>query len=152
MIKQPSLTPIPHENKYELARDYEIQAEGVEIVVPRHFRYDGASIPGPAWQLTYTPFHPDVMVPALIHDWMYYNHQEDREVADDVFYRLLKDNGVSNLMANVMWGAVRTGGGLFWDNDEEDEEFLLKLCKKVRERPNFDRYKFPPEITHSCNG
>ena len=62
MLKQPSLTPVPDQNKYELSRDYEIEVMGVDIVVPKFFRYDGASIPAPAWQFTFSPFHPDVML------------------------------------------------------------------------------------------
>ena len=76
---------------------------------------------------TYTPFHPDVLLPSLIHDWMYYNHQADRDITDDLFFTLLKNNGVSNFMANLMWGAVKAGGEFVWDNDEEDIEMLTEL-------------------------
>lgn len=152
MSRQPTLAPLPKENKYRLVRDFAIEVEGVLVVVPKYFRFDGASIPPAAWQLTYSPFHPDVMLPALIHDWMFYNHQENREVTDDIFYRLLKDNGVSDLKASAIWAAVRTAGELFWKNDEEDKKLLLWLCKKVKGRPNFDHYQFPPSIIQRCNG
>lgn len=151
MLKQPSLTPHSQQNRYELIRDYEISIEGEEIVVPKHFRYDGASIPAAAWQLTFSPFHPDVMLPSLIHDWLFYNHQVDRDTTDELFYRLLRDNGVSYLKANTMWAAVRTTGGLFWDNDAEDKTMLVTLCKKVKNRPNFRKYKFPQEIIDQSN-
>ncbi len=151
MLKQPTLTPHSQENKYELVRDYEIEVEGVKIVVPKFFRYDGASIPAVAWQLTFSPFHPDVMLPSLIHDWLFYNHQEDQDTTDDIFYRLLRDNGVNYLKASTMWAAVRTGGKLFWDNDREDKAMLVSLCKKVKGRPNFSRYKFPQEIIRQCD-
>ncbi|WP_064603712.1 DUF1353 domain-containing protein [Photobacterium sp. J15] len=151
MLKQPSLTPHANENKYELVRDYEILVEGVEIVVPKFFRYDGASIPALAWQATYSPFHPDVMLPSMIHDWLYYNHQVEQEQSDDIFYRLLRDNGVNYLKASMMWGAVRTAGGLFWDNDKEDEAMLIALCNKVKSRPNFNRYKLPDAIVTQCS-
>ena len=49
MLKQPSLKPHSTENKYELVRDYEIEVDGISIVVPKSFRYDGASIPPVAW-------------------------------------------------------------------------------------------------------
>ena len=142
----PIVVPHPAENTYELRRDYRLESHGVTVVAPKFFRFDGASIPAPAWMFAYTPFHPDVMLPSLIHDWMYYNHQESREVADDMFFTLLKDNGVSNFMANAMWGAVRAGGGFFWDNDEDDIDMLVALCRKVHRRPNFDGYKFPEDV------
>jgi len=86
------------------------------------------------------------MLPSLIHDWMYYNHQADRDITDDLFFTLLKNNGVSNFMANLMWGAVKAGGEFVWDNDEEDIEMLTELCRKVFGRPNFEGYKFPRGI------
>lgn len=150
MLKQPSLIPVPDKNKYELTRDYEIEVEGIEIVVPKHFKYDGASIPAVAWQLTFSPFHPDVMLPSLIHDWLFYNHQVDREMTDKILYRLLIDNGVNYLRANTMWAAVRVGGALFWENDEDDIEMLVKLCRKICKRPNFSRYQLPQEVIQQC--
>ena len=146
MLRQPSFTPHSLENKYELVQDFEITVEGVDIVVPKFFRYDGASIPAVAWQLTFSPFHPDVMLPSLVHDWLFYNHQENQDITDEIFYRLLRDNGVNYLKANTMWAAVRTAGELFWDNDREDKAMLIALCKKVKARPNFSRYKFPQAI------
>lgn len=145
-MKQPTLKPIPAENRYELLRDYELVIDGIEIVVPKSFRYDGASIPPAAWQLTYSPFNPDVMLPALIHDWLFYIHQVDREKTDDIFFKLLRRNRVDYLKASAMWGAVRLAGEFFWDNDEEDIAMLVKLCRRVKNRPNFDKYQFPPEV------
>ena len=145
-LKQPILVPHAAEDTYELTRDYRLEVEGVTVVVPRFFRFDGASIPAAAWVLTYPPFHPDVMLPSLVHDWMYYNHQETREKTDDIFFALLRGNGVSRLTANGMWAAVRAGGGIFWNNDEEDIAMLIRLCRKTHGRPNFKSYKFPAKI------
>lgn len=146
MLKQPKLQPSALTNKYELTWDFEIEVNGVDIVVPKYFRYDGATIPAAAWQITFTPFHPDVMMPSLVHDWLFYNHQVDRETTDDILYKLLLQNGVDNLRANMIWGAVRAAGGFFWDNDEDDKNMLRRLCKLVKNRDNFDRYQFPQEI------
>ncbi|WP_394209229.1 DUF1353 domain-containing protein [Enterovibrio calviensis] len=151
MLKQPKLQPSALVNKYELTWDFEIEADGVDIVVPKYFRYDGATIPAIAWQITFTPFHPDVMMPALVHDWLFYNHQVDREQADDILFTLLRQNGVDNLRANMIWGAVRTAGGLFWDNDDEDIETLKKLYRLVKNRENVDRYSFPQAIIDAIN-
>lgn len=147
MLKQPNLSPRNVDNKYELTRDYALDFEGLRVVVPRFFMYDGASIPAPAWQLTYTPFNPDVMLPALIHDWIYYNHQIGQADCDDLFYALLRENGVSQLKASAMWGAVRTAGGFFWDNDDKDEAFLKRLWARVKSRPQAADYRFPAHIT-----
>ena len=151
MRRQPNLRPVPNGNKYELLRDYGTTVDLVDIVVPRFFRYDGASIPPIAWQIIYSPFHPDVMLPALVHDWLYYNHQTDREQADDIFYYLLKDNGVDDYKCSTMWQAVKVGGEYAWENDEDDINYLLKLREKVKDRPNFNRYVFPPEVLERVN-
>lgn len=146
MLRQPSLSPNPSGNQYELVRDYKVVVDNIQITVPKYFRYDGATIPAAAWTFTFSPFHPDVMLPSLVHDWMYFNHQNTRDETDDVFYSMLRENGVNNFKANAMWAAVRAAGSLFWDNDEDDEAMLLKLCTKVRERPNFNNYLFPAHI------
>ena len=151
-LKQPFLVPHVAENNYELSRDYRLEMNNVTVVVPKFFKFDGASIPAPAWLFSYTPFHPDVMLPSLIHDWMYFNHQEDRDTADDIFFTLLKANGVSNFMANAMWGAVKVGGGLVWDNDEDDVAMLVRLCRKVSKRPNFKSYRFPDDVVVQATG
>lgn len=151
MLAQPFLKPHPKENKYQLTRDYNLVVLNTNIVVPRYFMYDGASIPTPAWQFTFSPFHPDVMLPSLVHDWMYYNHQEDRETADDIFYELLRGSDVTHLKATAMWAAVRAGGELFWENDDHDTQMLLNLCERVRHRPGFSGYKFPADIVEQVN-
>lgn len=151
MLKQPSLVPLPAKNQYQLVRDYSVEIRDSLIVVPKYFRYDGASIPAAAWQLTFSPFHPDVMLPALIHDWLFFNHQVEREEADEIFYTLLRQNGVNSLRANTMWAAVRLGGGLFWDNDAADTAMLVELCQKVRQRAHFAQYQFPPAIVQQAD-
>ena len=45
-----------------------------------------------------------------------------------------------------MWAAVKAFGDLFFDNDEDDDAFLVRLCRKALGRPNFDLYQFPPDI------
>ena len=45
-----------------------------------------------------------------------------------------------------MWQAVKIGGGYAWENDEDDINYLLKLRQKVKDRANFGRYVFPPEV------
>lgn len=120
MIDQPKLRPCPKENRYELIEDYtyscSIDGQGLEIKIPRGFLYNGASIPWFGWTATYTPFHPDVMLPALIHDWLYGSHETDRETADSILYQLLIENNVDKGVAEIMFQAVRIGGRSAWDN------------------------------------
>ena len=101
-MKQPILIPIPNENKYFTDAVYitkqKIGKKQVVITVPRGFVFDGASIPSFGWKATYTPFHPDVMAPALVHDYFYRDpesHIFSRKEVDDLFYDMLRKNTVS---------------------------------------------------------
>lgn len=149
-MRQPILRPVPSEDKYELMEDYGIAVKDIEIVVPKFFQYDGASIPAAAWQITYTPFHPDVMLPSLIHDWLYGNHQVTQEVADDIFYELLIANRVNFVKAKAMRAAVQIGGEAYWENTGDQIISLVALCKKVKNSPNFERYRFPDKVKMMC--
>lgn len=115
---QPWLEPVPGKDQYKLVVEYTlsvtVEETPIEITVPKDFIYDGASIPSFAWTLIYTPFHPDMMLPALIHDYLYKTHETDRDTADSIFYYLLIENGVEKITAEVMHAAVRIGGGSHW--------------------------------------
>lgn len=143
---QPALRPIPSAVKYELAEDFEYACDEFTIVVPRYFRYDGASIPSYAWQLVHTPFNPLVMMPALLHDWLYYNHQIDRVRADTLFNDLLRETGVSKPRRSIIRFAISLTGGKYWENHEMQILEMLDLAKRLKDRPNFDRYQFPEEV------
>lgn len=120
MIPQPKLTPRPKENLYELIEEYSykctVDGETLLITIPAGFIYNGASIPAIGWLVTYTPFHPDVMVPALIHDYLYGDHSLgiDRYTADSILYQMLVENGVKEITAEIMYQAVRAAGSAFW--------------------------------------
>ena len=109
---------MPEEDRYELLEDFTVlcDVEGAcyTITVPSGFLYDGASIPPPGWILGYTPHHPDMMLPALVHDYLYTTREVDRLTADSIFYELLIQNGVKKPIAEVMFQAVRACGGGHW--------------------------------------
>jgi hypothetical protein len=120
MIPQPKLQPRPDKNLYELIEDYTyactVDDVKISITVPVGFEYDGASIPAIGWVATYTPFHPDVMCAALVHDFLYDGNTlgVDRYTADSILYQLLVENGVREQVAEIMYQAVRIGGGSHW--------------------------------------
>ena len=147
------LTLFPRKNdfsrvwEYELLGDYKIEYQGAAIVVPRYFSYDGASIPSFGWQVIYTPFDPIVMLPALVHDWLYSNHQVDRDRADKLFRKLLKDNGVPSPKVETMYRAVQFFGVAAWENSPDDIRYLRWLKKKLTDDGlDVSPYQFPPEV------
>ena len=110
-MKQPTVKPAPRTDLYETTRDYDVTVDGERVVVPKGLRFDGASIPEAAWQLTYTPFHPDVMAAAVVHDWLYYNHQVERETADGIFFDLVPHTNVCTIQPQQVGRAVGRGCG-----------------------------------------
>ena len=146
MIHQPNLSPNPGQNQYCLLDDYEYRYGNIRIVVPAYFIYDGASIPAMAWRFIYTPFHPDVMAPALIHDWLYVSHQTDRGTADQILYDLLILNGANQTKAKLMHTAVKKFGGGPWEWDRQDKEKLQTLYILIKKNEKFGEYRFPEQI------
>jgi hypothetical protein len=117
---------------YEVAGDLAITHYGELITVPKFFQYDGASIPPAAWQLVGTPFQPRFMLAAVFHDWLYHTHQLQKQApTDELFYELLLQTGVNKNKAAAMLAGVRLAGGWYWDNDEEDEAYLVRLAERI---------------------
>ena len=133
--------------EYELLEDVELEYHGETIVVPRYFSYDGASIPSLAWQAVYTPFDPIVMTPALIHDWLYANHQVEKTDADCVLRKLLRENGVPLVKAELIYRGVEFFGAAAWENSSDDLKYLRWLRKKlVDDGVDVSKYHFPAEL------
>ncbi len=133
--------------EYELLEDLEFEFGSETIIVPRYYSYDGATIPSLAWQSIYTPFDPIVMTPALVHDWLYANHQLEKVDADSVFRKLLCDNGVPAVKADLMYRGVEFFGAAAWENGDGDLKYLRWLRKKLLDDgASVKKYKFPEEL------
>jgi hypothetical protein len=144
------LIPRPSNDHYELTEDFNVTVVDQDIWIPKGFHYDGASIPAPAWPLTYTPFAPDVMRAAIVHDWLYHAHEDAhdehsplRKATDEIFFQLLLGDKVSAGKAKVMWAAVRTFGGVAWGNDEEDRDVVRNVYRQHVGEPDIGKFRFP---------
>ncbi len=120
---------------------YKLNPE-VELVIPKGFRFDGASIPRPFWAIL-SPIGL-LLIPGLLHDYAYKYDQlwqveadgmldsfqkgAGKEFWDGLFINVGKDvNGI--LLINVIaWLAVFFGGNGTW-NKYRDES-------AVAEKPN----------------
>lgn len=90
-----------------------------EMIVPSGFVSDGASIPRIFWSI-FCPFDGEFFEAALIHDFLYslmakdeYDYI-DRNQADQIFLEGMKDLGVGLIKRNIIYRAVRIGGGANW--------------------------------------
>jgi hypothetical protein len=100
--------PRPECGMYELVDS--VMVEG--ILVPKYFRWDGASIPRILWRVIGTPFNPMFMAPSMVHDYLYSNPGKmSRKDVDKLFLKLLLHNGVDEDLAETIYTGVRLGGG-----------------------------------------
>jgi hypothetical protein len=117
------LTPIAEVNLYELTASLSVvyvrrDGETKAVLVPEGYRTDGASIPRFLWEELGSPFSPEFMLPAIVHDWhcnQYdagYNKISVDEMSD-LFFSLLMHNGVSKFKSLTMEQAVRMYKSIF---------------------------------------
>ena len=92
------------------------------IFIPKTFRTDGASIPKPLQGIMGDPLEPDFLIAMLIHDWIYTTRMfADKDIADQIFYGLLKKAGVGSIKAWMMYKAVSSWFGRdAWDEIDPD--------------------------------
>lgn len=90
--------------------------EGARVLtVPKGFETDLASVPRlPGMFLL---FGGRARKAAVLHDWLYHEHEGEREVADAVFFKAMAhDEGLFTRVA--MWLGVRVGGWAIWQRRE----------------------------------
>ncbi len=82
-----------------------------EVVVPRGFETDGASVPRMFWAL-FDPISSDFFPAAVIHDFLYskFNDEYTREEADFIFLEAMFNLGVPWYRRHVIHAAVRAFG------------------------------------------
>ena len=86
------------------------------LTVPAGFSSDGASVPRFFWRIVFPPGDQKALRAAFLHDWRYRTHPEgwSREAADNLFRRVLIEDGVSQICAALAYRGVRIFGGRAW--------------------------------------
>jgi hypothetical protein len=123
--------------KWQLVQNWHFElGNGVEIVLPKDFRFDGASIPRIFWAIL-SPVGL-LLIPGLIHDYGYrfnqlwrknasgqiepYMENVGRKVWDD----LLQDVGIQvngfAIIDFIAWIGVRIGGCFAWRKHRQENE------------------------------
>jgi hypothetical protein len=114
-------------SEYSLLKDVTVESLGYRITVMKGLEFDGASIPKMFWSIIGSPFTGKYTRSALVHDALYMSESLTRKEADSVFLGLMKQDGVSLLKRNVMWGAVRIGGYFVW---KKHKSHMVEINKK----------------------
>jgi len=119
------------------------QPEGenaVEIIIPKGFRFDGASIPRPFWNLL-SPIGL-LLIPGLVHDYGYrhdqlwiinadgkveaWNKGAGKDFWDNVFLCVGKQVNGFALIDKLAWVALKIGGQGSWDSNRWRNEPITK--------------------------
>lgn len=133
---QPHSVPMKKDrygNTYFMGDEYVFNAHGVELIVLKGFRYDGASVPRIAWTLS--GLCPDGLLraAALVHDILYLQNgfptimtlspqyklaftnkpNITRKDADKLFKKIMLECGVTKWRAQMAYVAVRIGGRFY---------------------------------------
>ena len=123
-LPPPVVTYIGPGNGWRLEQAYSYRDGNNVITVPAEFEFDLASIPRPLWWLI-SPFDLSVAAP-LLHDFLY-QHEGDpppgsidpprtytRKEADQLFRRMMEEEGVPGWRRSLAYAGVRAFGWLGW--------------------------------------
>lgn len=114
-LPSPHIEPISTKD-WKLVCKYTITCGRWRIILHSGLTTDGASIPrvGLIWMLMGHPLQGLVLPAALVHDALYQTEMLPRAECDEIFYRLMRDNGVNVVKAWTMYRAVRACGWAVW--------------------------------------
>ena len=89
----------------ELVEEYRYK----DIIVPKGFLTDGASIPKYLkWR--FDPFDERWKEAAIVHDWLYYRKLKPRKECDEILREIMLLDGAPRRIAFEFYWAVRIGG------------------------------------------
>jgi hypothetical protein len=114
------LTEIHHENErgniITLKEELVVKWHGRMFVVPAGFESDGASVPRFLWNLISPQIAPETLRAAVAHDFLYREQVPGwtRKDADEMFYDLIREDGLSWWRSKLAYTGVRLFGAGAW--------------------------------------
>lgn len=116
---------------------YRIGVSSQEIVVPAGFVTDFASIPQALQSIIRA--NGNYILPAVVHDYLYWDQSCTRKQADQIFLLAMIENKVGALHQKAIHGAVAVAGGFAWDdNTSERANGLLRILPGDRQNITAD--------------
>lgn len=87
-----------------------------EITVEKGFVFDGASAPNYTLNmLGLSRFDPRLIIAACVHDKAYRTGIVKKPRADQIFFNLLIQGGISKTKAKILYNSVRFFGGKYYN-------------------------------------
>ena len=118
LIPQPNIRPIPGERRlYVLVEDYWVLLPYTKrwLLIKAGFVFDGASIPRWLWSVIGSPFDPNWIAAALIHDALYAAELLSRKLCDkELLWAMRLTSKIGRDNARRFFVAVDTFGGWVW--------------------------------------
>ena len=87
----------------------------IDLTVPAGFQCDLTSIPSWLWSIPGYSIVGRHVRAGLVHDFLYWTQDEDRDFADWAFKAIMRNDGVPFVRCWVMYLAVRLFGQRAWD-------------------------------------
>lgn len=117
-VDELSVTPLADGRTWRLNSDFRYESDMlvVELTVPRFFLTDFTSSPEelysviPPWQRYGSA--------AVLHDWLYWIQDTDRETADAVLREAMTALAVDETTIHRIYTAVRAFGGFAWARNQ----------------------------------
>ena len=124
-------------DKWVLRTDYVCAFKGKIVTIREGFETDGASTPNTPmirWIIGH-PFSLPLLPCALVHDALYAGELLPRNECDWLFLELMKRAKINWVKRNLVWSAVRAGGGIVWARHTIDSVLKArKFCSCVKAR------------------
>ena len=117
------------------------------VQVPMGFVTDFATIPRVFW--SFLPPDGLYTYPAIIHDYLYWEQPVSRDMADLIFRYSMEDFNIGPTIINMIYSAVRLGGGAAWrDNTARKQSGERRILRVFPTDPTvrWVVYKFQPDV------
>ena len=145
----PTLKPLRDGAKWQLTENFLYHSDlySIDLIIPKNFVTDLASIPLPVWRLM-PPATGKYRIPAIVHDYLYNTEFMPREAIDNIFLEAMKDSNVSYWKRYTIYWSVRAFGGFTYNKHSlKSINGYRRLCKDYPEAVELPSYIFvPPTI------
>lgn len=137
---------------YYLLEDIEwtpdIPINGIsKVVVPKGFVTDFASVPRIFWPIL--PPDDEYLLPAIVHDWLYWDQSLSKEQADGIMKAAMEELKLASWKITAVYQAVSIFGGSAWTSNlrlKENMEKRILVIPPTDPAVRWEDYKKDPLV------